>query len=285
MDFNKKIEIQVSSSSYLNINSITSAAGPYTPLSGYVVEAVAFGQSSVRGYAAESAQRDGIQAAEAFLGPRNIGITVSVFGNSLGNFWDRVDSITSTSDPYPPDFSSDDGFRKLVFTSPTGSTSNEVYMMVRPLSAPQISINKNYSIGASSKGFATNTTISMVAKDPRKISTTERTSSISVGTTTVTYSGTYQSFPTIILTASGTSASYVLGGRTVALIGLSSGSTYYVDHSKNTVRVGSATGTLVPSKVNPLASTGFGYISPSYKTIVLSGSVSSGSIRYREAWL
>lgn len=285
MDFNQKIEIQVSSTSYLNINSITSAAGPYTPLSGYNVDGVSLGQASVRGYAVENAQRDGILTAEAFIGPRQLGLTVSVYGNSLGDFWKNVDTLSASADPYPPEFSSDDGFRKLVFTAPSGTTSNEVYMLVRPSAVPAISVNKNFSVGASARGFAINTQMVFTAKDPRKISTAEASVSISPGTTTVTYSGTYQSFPIVIVTASASSASYTIGGKTVSLIGLSSGTTYYVDHAKTTVRIGSETGTLSPGKVNPTLSTGFGFISPYYKTVVIGSGISSATVRYRNTWL
>jgi hypothetical protein len=258
--------------------------GPATPLSGYIVEGATLGAAGVRGYTVEQAQRDGIQAAEAFLAQRSVGLVVSAYGSTLGNFWDNIDTISGAMDPYPDAFVSDNGFRQLRFYSPTGATSRQVYMMVRPTATPGIGVTKNQSIGASSKGFAVNTQLAFVAQDPRKISVSETTVSISTGTTTLAFSGNYKYYPLVILTASGTSASYTIGGKTVSLIGLSSGTSYYIDHAKSTLRIGSETGTLSTGKFNETSTTGFGAVK-SGGSIVVTGSVSAGSIRYREAWL
>jgi hypothetical protein len=209
---------------------------------------------------------------------------VSAYGSTLGNFWDNIDTISGAMDPYPDAFVSDNGFRQLRFYSPTGATSRQVYMMVRPTATPGIGVTKNQSIGASSKGFAVNTQLAFVAQDPRKISVSETTVSISTGTTTLAFSGNYKYYPLVILTASGTSASYTIGGKTVSLIGLSSGTSYYIDHAKSTLRIGSETGTLSTGKFNETSTTGFGAVK-SGGSIVVTGSVSAGSIRYREAWL
>ena len=284
MDFNQPISLQTASATFLNLNTVTSAAGPATPLSGYNVEGVSIGPAAVRGYSVEQAQRDGIQGAEAFAGSRGVGLVVSAYGSTLGDFWDKIDTMSGAMDPYPDAFVSADGFRQLRFYSPTGSTSNLVYMLVRPSAAPGINVTKNQSIGASAKGFATNTQLQFVAKDSRKISVAESTVSISVGTTTVSYTGNYKYYPTVVVTASGTSASYTIGGRTIALIGLSSGTSYYIDHEKATLRIGSATGTISQGKINETLTTGFGALKAG-GTVVVTGSVSSGSVIYRQAWL
>lgn len=284
MDFNQPISLQTASATFLEINTITSAAGPATPLSGYAVDGVTLGAANVRGYTVDEAQRDGIKGAEAFLGARNVTLIVSAYGSTIGNFWDKVDTLSGSMDPYPDAFVSDDGFRQLRFYSPTGATTKQVYMLVRPLAIPGIGVTKNQSVGASAKGFATNTQLAFLAKDPRKISVAESTVSISVGTTTVAYTGNYKYYPTVIVTASGTSASYTLGGKTVSLIGLSSGTSYYIDHAKATLRIGSSTGTISQGKFNETLTTGFGAIA-SGGSLVLSGSASGGSMIYREAWL
>lgn len=286
MDFNQPIALQTTSSAYIEMNTLTSAVAPATPLSGYIVDSVTLGTSAVRGFIAEKAQRDGIQAAEAFFGPRDVSVIVQAFGSTLGDFWDKVDALSIANDPYPNAFESDAGFRKLRFYSPTGSTSRQVYMSVRPTALAGIRVNKNMSQGSASKGFATNVQMNFVAVDPRKISVTEYTQSISTGTTTVAYTGNYEFYPQFIFTPSGTSLSYVIGGRTVSLIGLSAGTAYYVDHNKATVRTGSFTGPLAQGKVSPSATTGFGYLSSQFSsTVVVTGGLTSGSIIYRNAWL
>ena len=284
MDFNQPISLQTASATFLEINTITSALGPATPLSGYAVDGANIGASGVRGYTVEEAQRDGIRGAEAFLGPRNVTLVVSVYGSTIGNFWDKIDTLSGSMDPYPDSFVTDDGFRQLRLYTPTGATTKQVYMLVRPTATPAIGVTKNQSIGTSAKGFATNTQLPFISKDPRKISVSESTVSISVGTTTVPYTGNYKYYPTVIVTASGTSASYTLGGKTVSLIGLSSGTSYYIDHGRATLRIGSATGTISQGKFNEVLMTGFGAIY-SGASVVLSGSASGGSIIYREAWL
>jgi hypothetical protein len=284
MDFNQAIQLQTSSSTFINLNSVSSAVAPATPVSGYAVESAGLGQSTIRGYVTENAQRDGVQAAEAFFGPRAVEISVAVFGSTLGDFWDKIDALNGALDPYPAQFESDDGFRQLRFYSPTGATSRHLYMFVRPSNLPSYSFNKNQSVGPSSKGFAANARVSFTAKDPRKISVSETTVSISTGTTTIAYNGTYDYYPRLIVTASGTSASYTLGSRTIGLSGLSSGTSYYIDHQTYTIRTGSFTGTLVPARIDNTTTTGFGPIRPG-GNIVLSGSVSDCSLIYREAWL
>lgn len=286
MDFNKPISIQTTSSAYLEINTLTSAIAPATPLSGYIVDSITLGAAAVRGFIAENAQRDGIQAAEAFFGSRDVGVIVQVFGSTLGDFWDKLDALTIANVPYPTAFEADDGFRKLTFYSPTGVTDRQVYMSVRPSALAGVRVNKNMSQGATNKGFATNVQLNFVAIDPRKISVTESTQSISAGTTTVSYTGNYEFYPQFILTPSGTSLSYVVGGRTVSLIGLSSGTAYYVDHNKATVRTGSFTGTLAQGKLSPSLTTGFGFLSAQTSpTVVVTGGLTSGSIIYRNAFL
>ena len=286
MDFNQPIAIQTTSSAYLEINTLTSAIAPATPLSGYIVDSVTLGAAGVRGFIAERAQRDGIQAAEAFFGPRDVSIIVQAFGSTLGDFWDKVDALSIANDPYPDAFEADEGFRNLRFYSPTGSTSRQVYMSVRPTALAGVRVNKNMSQGAANKGFATNVQLNFVALDPRKISVTEYTQSITTGTTTVSYAGNYEFYPKFILTPSGTSLSYVLGGRTVSLTGLSAGTAYYVDHNKATVRTVSFTGTLAQGKLSPSLTTGFGYLSAEASpTVVITGGLTSGSIIYRNAWL
>lgn len=284
MDFNQPISLQTASATFLEVNTITSAAGPATPLSGYAIDGAGIGAAAARGYSVDQAQRDGIQGAEAFLGSRNLGLIISVYGSTLGNFWDKIDTLSGAMDPYPDAFVSADGFRQLRFYSPTGSSSTHVYMLVRPSATPGINVTKNASVGQPNKGFAVNTQLQFITKDPRKISVSEQTVSISTGTTTVAYSGNYKYYPTVIVTASGTSASYTVGGKTVALIGLSSGTSYYIDHDKATIRIGSATGTISQGKINELSTTGFGAVKAG-ASIVVTGSVSSGSLIYREAWL
>lgn len=284
MDFNQAIQLQTASSTFININSVSTAVAPATPLSGYAVESFGLGQSSIRGYVTENAQRDGVQAAEAFFGPRSVEIGVAVFGSTLGDFWDKIDALNGALDPYPSQFESTDGFRELRIYSPTGTTSRHLYMFVRPANLPSYSFNKNQSVGPSSKGFAANARIAFTAKDPRKISVAETTVSISTGTTTIAYDGTYDFYPRLIVTASGTSASYVLGSRTIGLTGMTSGVSYYIDHQNYTIRTGSFSGTLVPARIDNTITTGFGPIRPG-GTIVLTGSVSACSLIYREAWL
>lgn len=284
MDFNKAISLQTASATFLELNTVTAALGPAVPLSGYAVDGVVLGAAGVRGYSVEQAQRDGIQSAEAFIGSKNVNLIVSAYGSTLGDFWDKIDTLSGATDPYPDAFVTNDGFRQLRFYSPTGATSNLVYMLVRPTATPAVNVTKNQSVGSSSKGFASNTQLQFIAKDPRKISVAESTVSISVGTTTVSYTGNYKYYPTVVITASGSSASYTIGGRTVALIGLSSGTSYYIDHEKATLRIGSATGTISQGKINEVSTTGFGAIKAG-GTVVVSGSVSSGSVIYRQAWL
>lgn len=115
MDFNQPISLQTASATFLEINTITSAAGPATPLSGYAVDGVTLGAANVRGYTVDEAQRDGIKGAEAFLGARNVTLIVSAYGSTIGNFWDKVDTLSGSMDPYPDAFVSDDGFRQLRF--------------------------------------------------------------------------------------------------------------------------------------------------------------------------
>jgi len=212
VDFNREIKIATgtATSAYLNLNSITTAPTVGTPFSGYVLESVSYANANVAGFVDLLAQRDGSEANIATLTNRQIQMIVQVYGSSSADFYDNLNGLNSAFQPYPSFASSDDGFRALRFDQATVSTSAfstgfiPLYLNVRPTSLPVYNLNNDLvTPRTSDRGVSTKAAISLMCKDPRKISQTAKTGTLSVGSNTLTNNGNYIAYPTITFVNTG----------------------------------------------------------------------------------
>lgn len=298
MDFNREIKIATgtATSAYLNLNSITTAPTVGTPFSGYVVESVSYANVGVNGFIDSLAQRDGAEANIALLGTRQIQMIVQVYGSSSADFYDKLNTLNSSLQPYPSFATSDDGFRALDFDQATLDTTNfpggfiAMRMNVRPTSIPTYNLNNDLvTPRTTDRGISTKAAISLIAKDPRKTRQTSKTTSLNVSassatTTTLTNNGNYVAYPLFSFTNASASAqtATISTSAWTTILTLPAGLIVSIDADKRTVKIGSAL------RMDLLGSgtTSMPYLPPGATVITISAlsSVTAGYLFY-EAWL
>lgn len=298
MDFNKSIQIATSSSTFLNLNSITSSPSANNHFSGYVTQDVSFSNAQIGGFLDPLAQRDGAEADLAIMGVRGIQMIVQVYGSTIGAFHDNINALNSALQPYPSFASANDGFRALDFYQPTvsyaaySSTGIPMRIYVRPTALPSYQINNdNFTprvIGSVDRGLAATFRIGLMAKDPRKICQTAVSGTFTSSTTTqtVTNNGNYNAYPTFVITNSATASRTVTISSSLFTTSLTVGgsnSTYTVDGTNRIVQLN---GTL---SMNSLAQVqNFPVFSGGNNTVTVSSSSWTGitvTYSFYEAWL
>jgi len=298
VDFNREIKIATGSatSAYLNLNSITTAPTVGTPFSGYVVESVAYANAGVSGFMDSLAQRDGAAANIALLGTRQVQMIVQVYGSSSADFFDKLNALNSSLQPYPSFATSDNGFRSLDFDQATISTGLytsgfiNMRMKVRPTSIPTYNLNKELATPRTTdRGISTKAAISLMAKDPRKTNQTATTGTINVSsssatTTTLTNNGNYVAYPTFVFVNAATASrtATISTSAWTSVITLPASSTVTVDSYARTAKVGT---TLRMDLITTGTST-LPYLLAGATVITVSAMASvTGTYSFNEAWL
>jgi hypothetical protein len=322
MDFNLPITYQIAGSSTINLNSIAASEVTTTaPLSGYKVLSANFGDVALTGYVDKRALHDGVDAADAYLGTKQISIVCGVFGSSMADFHDKIQALMDAARPVPREYQENYGFRDLCFSQATIDTANftsgyiPMAMKVRPTSIPGIQLTSAQSIGVSSKGFAANVQLSFMAKKPYKFLQTERSITISGSTATTTFPNlgsaiVYPMFEIIYSTSityaavTTTSATFTFDGVSLKLNGLdfsakntNQETRWYIDFDNQTVYRGlrsSAGGAFVKTLRQDVIDTTtylFGAIPPTDDSVTTMTINYGGSnkpaqviVTYTEAW-
>ena len=291
MDFDKEIKLAISSSTYINLNSITAAPTVGTPFSGYFVEGVSYANSGVSGYVDALAQRDGYEADIAVLGSRSIQMVVQVYGSSAADFHDKLNAVNAALEPYPSYATATDGFRALDFFQPTVSytaysaTGIPMRINVRPSALPAYNLANNRTTPRTSdRGLSTKVSLSLVAKDPRKISQNSTTGVMTAGTTTtLTNNGNYITYPTITFVNAGSQQTATISSSifTTVLV-LPAATTVVLNSSDRKVTVG----TTLRMDLIGGATTTFPYLLAGARVITLSSLTSvTTTYSFNEAWL
>jgi hypothetical protein len=299
MDFSKAIQIATgtATSAFVNLNSITAAPTVGTPFSGYLVENVSYANGSIGGFTESQAQRDGSEADIALLGPRSVQMVVQVYGSSLADFYDKLNDLNGSMRPYPSYATSDDGFRDLRFVQPTAiTTSNNttgllnLVLRVRPTALPSYQLNNDMvTPQTSDRGVSTRASVTLFAKDPRKLSQATRSATLSVSaststTTTVTNDGNYNVYPTVtfVSTSASTQTATISTSLFTTSVVIPANTTVTINGPERTVNVGSTLRmdlVLAVTTILPYLITG--------STTVTINALSSiaVSFAYQEAWL
>lgn len=299
MDFNKSIQIATSSSTFLNLNSITSSPSANKHFDGYVTQDVSFSNASIGGFIDPLAQRDGAEADLAIMGVRGIQMIVQVYGSTIGAFNDNINALNSALQPYPSFASANDGFRALDFYQPTvsyaaySSTGIPVRLYVRPTALPSYQINNDLFtprvIGSVDRGLAATFRIGLMAKDPRKVCQTavSGTFTSSTATQTITNNGNYNAYPTFTLASTSPQSVTISSAYFTASI-LVSGTTASATVVNSDTRVVTYAGSLNMSKVNAATTTFPFFVGGNNSVTVTPSSSWTGltvSYTFNEAWL
>jgi len=142
MDLSQAVTIELPGQAALDLNSVRdpNAVGS-APVSGYNIESVDFSDVGVTAFSEDTPQVDGIDSYDAYLGARQIAMIIGVYGNSYGDFWDKITELNYALQPRPTFATGqafpDDGFRKLSFTQLKAAGSYSLYMKVRPMALPR----------------------------------------------------------------------------------------------------------------------------------------------------
>jgi hypothetical protein len=305
MDFNKAIEFATSSSTYINLNTITAAPTVGTPFSGYVVESVSYANAGISGFTGSLAQRDGLEADIALIGPRQVQMIVQVYGSTEADFYDKLNLLNGALSPYPAFSTSDDGFRNMRFSQSTISNSGysstgfiPMRMKLRPQALPAYTLaNDLVTARTSDRGVSTKASITFLAKDPRKLTQTALSGSIGVSasttsTTLLTNNGNYTAYPTFVVTSSHTaSQTLTISGSTgtssiwTSVFTVPAATTVTIDSSDRFVKTGTSTLALNMGLISG-STTSFPYL-PSGATTITVSAMTSTTITYsfNEAWL
>lgn len=298
MDFSKSISISTgtATSSVLDVNSITAAPVSGTPMSGYIVQGISYAAAGISGYMDSRAQTDGADTDIAVLGPRAVNVIVQVYGSTIGDFLDKIDAVNSACNPYPYFAESSDGFRDLRFNQPTvsyaaySSSGIPMRFRVRPTALPSYSLDNGlYTPQTSDRGLTTRMQLSLVAKDPRKISQNVSSGSLNISsstttTTSITNNGNYKAYPTTIFinTSTASRTATISTSAWTSVITLPGSSTVTIDSEERTVKIG----TTLRMDLIGAATTALPQLLPGSNTITISAMANvTATYSFYEAWL
>ena len=231
MELSAAVTLQRPGKAPLDLNSIrdSSVIGS-SPLSGYSIEQVDFSMVNISAFSEDTPLLDGVDSYDPYLSSRQVTMVIAVYGNTKGDFWDKVTALNEAFQAQPKAADTSvypaldvDGKRKLSFTQLSDAGADySLYMMVRPLAMPRSVTDKAASSGVEEKGYAAMFQVSLLAEDPYKYFASSRSfTGVGDGATpvniSVTNSGTTIAWPTITW-ANETSASVsaTLGTDTVS---------------------------------------------------------------------
>ena len=283
MDFNRPIKIQTGTNTFLDINSLAGVRVGAAPLSGFKVESAAYASVSAQGFVDKAALRDGATVTEAYLGARTIDILVSVYGETMGDFWDKLDQLTAAMQPMPLDFSADFGVRSLRFFQPSWEMAAdfpggiELDMLCRPAALPTYNVGRRNSIGKESDGFSQPATLRFIAPNPKKFLITSK----SLSTGTAEHRGSAAVYPIL------TKASCTIGDTvTFAWSGGGTSSQVQVTATADgTVTVDTDTMQQTNCRVVHANTTGDFLVYPGTVTINGGSNTANATVTFTEAWL
>ena len=279
MDFNRPIRIQTGPTTFLDLNSLAGVRVGAAPLSGFKVESANYAAVAASGFIDKTALRDGSSVTEAYLGSRGVELVVSVYGETIGDFWDNIDTLTAALQPMPLGFDSTYGVRALRFFQPTWSLSAdfpggiELDMLVRSASLPQYNVGRRTSVGKSSDGFAQPAQIRLIAPNPKKFLTTTKSGA-------GTHRGSAPVYPVLSKSscAAGDSVtfSWTSGGLTSTVVATA------IDAGAISIDTDSMAQT--NCRINHGNTSGDFLVRPG--AVVIEGTTTAGAVvTYREAWL
>ena len=155
---------------------------------GCLIEEFDYGRAQGMGYTEKRSQDDGLDTSDVFMGARYISLTGTVFGDSIGDLFDRLQSVRTALTPtiaYDVD-QPDHGYIPLTFSLPTNDTAfptgtpnvfvKPLEFRCRPVGQPQFSIRRDTGAfagggmdggNAGEKGGAVQWRATLECADPR----------------------------------------------------------------------------------------------------------------------
>lgn len=164
----------------VNLNNLADIRGGPKTVTGYKLEQVNYNTANVEGYVDKRALRDGLDYTEPYISARTIQMSVSVYGETLGDFWDKIDELSKALAPNAIGYERDYGVRPLRFFQPTRvlfdsyPTGIEMEIGIRPTSLVQYGVSRSMSTGIEMNGYAQRVACNMMMPDPKKYNYNDR---------------------------------------------------------------------------------------------------------------
>lgn len=272
-------------------------------LDGYLCESANISEIDVSQYLDKRSVKDGLDAADVYLGGRRVRLIYSVLGSTKGRAWDNLTALEAAFSPvlaYNAD-SANLGFLALDYYRPTANISTwptsayphgiPMRLYARPLAPPRWDVSRITTGGASAKGAGFRVELNLICRDPRQYLQSLTQVTMTSNTATATYRGNYPTLPiiTFLVTAAGSTATTRLGigSQYVPLIlsnASTAGSPYTIDFS--TGQITDANGALANSLFATSDTISFPPVQ-SGSTYWVSGSftgLGTRTLKYREAF-
>lgn len=179
------------------------------PSSGYLLDSFEPSNVEVAAYFEKRALRDGADASDVFFGKRRINAIVTVFGSTLGDFWDKTQDLLAAFSPTLAlnANSAQLGFIPFDFYQPTADIVTwplsaypdgiPLRYYLRPSAPPAYVARRDSSGGVAANGMSNQYSIPLVARDPIKVSISGASST----GTTYTNNGDTPTYPFIYISA------------------------------------------------------------------------------------
>jgi hypothetical protein len=225
MDLSAAVTIQRPGAAPLDINSLRDPENiGSAPASGYLIEQVDFSSVSISAFTEDIPLVDGVDSFDPYLSARTINFSLSVYGSSYADFWDKITALNGALQAQPKAANTStyaaleaDGKRKLSFSQPKASGTYSLYMMVRPMALPRFVTDGSSAAGDATRGYSVRCSITLMAEDPYKYFATDTTvSRVGSGALSVVNTGTTIAWPTVTWNVTSSSTvSVTLGSDTV----------------------------------------------------------------------
>lgn len=236
MDFSKAIDFDS-----FQFNTLNTQAGGLGS-SGYLLDEIDLSDIEIAAYYEKRALRDGIDASDVYLGRRRINAIVTVFGSTQGDFWDKHQALLAAFSP-TLSYSSDSanlGFLPMNFFQPTANIASwpastypdgiPLRYYVRPAANPAYKLRRDDLGGVAAKGLSLQVRLSLLARNPRKVTQAETTATTSTG---AGYRGDYPNYVDIsIVSGSATGNGRLEIGANVLSVNIDAASTTYTFYSE-----------------------------------------------------
>jgi hypothetical protein len=144
-------------------------------LRGCSLNHVDYSEVQGEGYREKRAFADGYDAGDVYLGFRNVRLSGAIYGESLGDLWDRMQRLRRAFTPTlafaeaPGDY----GFMPLTFDQHTLLTGDwplgimPLQLNIRPDRQPQFTVNVDRLSGHDENGWSMEWSVTCWARDPR----------------------------------------------------------------------------------------------------------------------
>lgn len=178
IDLSYPVSYEIGDGTDLNFNTVTdtqTVSGGSVPVNGFMIDAIRVGAIEPVGFTDARSTSDGIDVAEAYASRRTVTISLSVYGITRQDLFQKMQTLTDMMRFMPKRYAPTNGFRKLKFTQLVNNTSVDCYFFARPQKIPNMDALSSMTTGNTARGYSTRVRLEFLLKYPYKYSQTLKT--------------------------------------------------------------------------------------------------------------